>query len=824
MATNGLLGPFALIVASIGLGALSGAGVPLPLDPALSAIAPEECLWYVASAGLTPADSSSANQTERLLAEPQVQRFLREIEEEFIAAVRRNVGPDARSRALATEGPKILKIMLTRPMAVYVEDIEVTDGRSWRIEGALVINAGDQRAALEASIASIRRGMTAAPASRATESIAGVEWVRIVLPSPSPPIRMGWRRNYFIVAVGDATPTNVLNRLEGSAPAWLSTLRAEHPIEREMTLQYFNVTAILARVKPFVDARSPAAWAAMGKLGLADIQAIHARSGYDAYGCRTLNHLVTGEGRPGLLALLPHRRLTKDDLAVVPREPLAALALQLNPSDVMDHVLTLVGQFDLRARESMEAGLWQLDSHVGFNVREDVIDSVGNACVVYVPSGDLTLAWLNAAVAIEVKDAPALRKAARLLTELVREEMIRTDAKASITETEINDQTLYKLEFQGDPVPFAPSLCITDDWLVIGLLPQAVQAAVERDPANSLVTNPDVAPLFESGAAPAALFYQDTPQVVRSAYPLVQLGLQMLSSQLRQQGVAIDTTTLPPVETVVKHLRPSVSTWRHASDGFYAESRGSLPGGGNLVGAAPVVAGLMLPAIAQSRTRAREAQELNNLRQLALAFMNYESAHRSFPTDVYGEDGKPLLSWRVRLLPYLETGGGEFFNEIRLDQPWDSAHNRQFHARMPEVFASPAAPGRPGTTRVKTLAGAGTLFPGNQELGYADLSDGASNTVLIVQASRESAVEWMKPADIEFNATAPFAGVAQPSGEFLAAFCDGSVRRLSLAIGEATMKAISTRAGGESVEYDALSEPPAPELYPMVTPADVPAP
>jgi hypothetical protein len=823
MMTLGALAPLLLLVSG-SLGAVAAVGAPLPLDPALSAIAPADCLWYASSAGSSVADPASSNQTEQLLAEPQVQRFLREIEEEFVAAVRRNVGPDARSRAIATEGPKILRILLTRPMAIYVEDIEVRADRSWTIEGALVINAGEQRAALEASLASIRRGMTAALPPVATESMAGVEWVRIALPLPSPPIRMGWRRNYFIVAVGDATPANVLKRLEDSAPAWLSTLRAEHPIEREMTLQYFNVTAILARAKPFVDAQNPAAWTAMEKLGLADIQAIHSRSGYDAEGCRTLNHLVTGEGRPGLLALLPHRRLTKDDLAVVPKEPLAALAVQLNPSDVMDHVLTLVGQFDPRAKESMEAGLWQLDSHVGFSVREEVIDSVGNAWIVYVPSGDFLLSWLNAAVAIEVKDAPALRKAAGQLIDLVREEMIRTDAKASIAELELNDQTMYKLEFQGDPVPFAPSLCITDDWLVVGLLPQAVQAAVERDPATTLATNPDVAPLFESGAAPAALFYQDTPQVVRSAYPLVQMGLQMLSSQLRQQGVAIDTTTLPSVESVAKHLRPSVSTWRHASDGFYAESRGSLPGGGNLVGAAPVVAGLMLPAIAQSRTRAREAQELSNLRQVSLAFMNYESAHRRFPTDVYGEDGKPLLSWRVQLLPYLEAGGGEFFNEIKLDEPWDSAHNRQFHARMPEVFASPAAPGRPGTTRVATLDGADTLFPGNQELGYADLSDGASNTVLIVQASPEAAVEWMKPADIEFNATAPFAGVAQPSGEFLAAFSDGSVRRLSLAIGAETMKAIATRAGGEAVEYDALSEPPAPELYPMVAPADVPAP
>jgi type II secretory pathway pseudopilin PulG len=823
MATVGLLGPLALFFGSIGLGALSGAGVPLPLDPTLSAIAPEDCLWYVASAGLTRPDSGSTNQTEQLLAEPQVQRFLREFEEEVVAVVRRNVGSDARSRVLATEGPKILKILLTRPMAIYVEDLRIADDRTWTIEGALVVNAGDQQAALKASLAAIRRSVTGVALLVAAEQNEGVEWLRLALPSPVPPIRLGWKGEYLIVAVGEATPAAVLKRFAGSTPQWLSELRSEHAVEREMTLQYVNVAAVLDRAKPLMDAQNPSAWAALEKLGLTSIRAIHSRSGYDADGCSTFQHLVTNEGRSGLMAFLPHRRLTLEDLAIVPREPLAALVIQLNLSDVMDRALTLVGQFDPRARETMEAGLWQLDSHVGFSLREEVVDSIGDAWVVYVPSGDVLLSWLNAAAAVEVKDAPALRNAAAQLVELVREELARTGAEASITESEIDDQTLYKIESRGEPMPFAPSLCITDEWLIVGLLPQAVQAAVERESDDSLAAHPAVGPLFD-GAAPAALFYRDTPQAVRSAYPFVQIGLQMLSSQLREQGVAIDTTSLPSAETVAKHLRPSVSSWRYASDGFHAESRGSLPGGGNIVGVAPVVAGLVMPAVAQSRARAQEARELNNLRQLSLAIMNYESAHRSLPTDVYGEDGRPLLSWRVRLLPFLEAGGGEFYSEIKLDEPWDSEHNRQFHARMPEVLTSTTPSGRPGMTRVEALKGTETVFAGSEKFDYADLTDGTSNTLLLVQAAPEAAVPWMKPADIEFTATAPFAGVAQPSGAFLAAFCDGSVRRLSLAIGEPTMRAIATRAGGESVEYDALSEPPAPELYPMIAPADVPAP
>jgi hypothetical protein len=45
---------------------------------------------------------------------------------------------------------------------------------------------------------------------------------------------------------------------------------------------------------------------------------------------------------------------------------------------------------------------------------------------------------------------------------------------------------------------------------------------------------------------------------------------------------------------------------------------------------------------------------------------------------------------------------------------------------------------------------------------------------------------------------------------FLAALCDGSVQRISLAISKETMQAMASRAGGEEIDYDAMSLPPGP--------------
>jgi hypothetical protein len=73
---------------------------------------------------------------------------------------------------------------------------------------------------------------------------------------------------------------------------------------------------------------------------------------------------------------------------------------------------------------------------------------------------------------------------------------------------------------------------------------------------------------------------------------------------------------------------------------------------------------------------------------VALALHNYHDKHgRLPPAVVYGEDGKPLHSWRVLLLPFIAQG--ELYREFKLDEPWDSPHNLALLPRMPATFAPP---------------------------------------------------------------------------------------------------------------------------------------
>src|SRR5262249_51180323 len=77
-----------------------------------------------------------------------------------------------------------------------------------------------------------------------------------------------------------------------------------------------------------------------------------------------------------------------------------------------------------------------------------------------------------------------------------------------------------------------------------------------------------------------------------------------------------------------------------------------------------------------------------NLKAIAVAMHAYHDEHGYFPPAAsYGKDGKPLLSWRVSLLPDLNEG--DLYKQFHLAEPWDSPHNKTLLAKMPKVYRIP---------------------------------------------------------------------------------------------------------------------------------------
>jgi prepilin-type processing-associated H-X9-DG protein len=230
-----------------------------------------------------------------------------------------------------------------------------------------------------------------------------------------------------------------------------------------------------------------------------------------------------------------------------------------------------------------------------------------------------------------------------------------------------------------------------------------------------------------------------------------------------------------------------------------SQSRGRLKGQGLAIGAivtgalgivfllpaAPVAVGLLLPAVQKVREAANRTACQNQLKQLAIAMHKYHSVHGRFPPAVvYSKDGKPLYSWRVLLLPYVEADN--VYSQFKLDEPWDSPTNINLLPLMPETFREPSQPTSDTGTFYQVLVGSGTAFEDRQGARLQDFTNGVSNTLLIVEA--EDAVPWSKPADLPYDPNQPFPKLGQRHGGGAnAAMADGAVRFIDRGTGDAML-------------------------------------
>jgi hypothetical protein len=216
---------------------------------------------------------------------------------------------------------------------------------------------------------------------------------------------------------------------------------------------------------------------------------------------------------------------------------------------------------------------------------------------------------------------------------------------------------------------------------------------------------------------------------------------------------------------------------------------------------AGIAVALLLPAVQAARESARRMQSSNSLKQLAIAMHFHHDVHNRLPAIAnFDKDGKPLLSWRVHLLPYLDA------NDL-YDEPWDSEHNLRLIEKMPDVYRNPnSAHAAQGMTNYLAIVSKDGVFTGDANgIRFPDITDGLSNTIMIVEADFDKEVIWTKPDDLSFDPQHPLAGLGHVrQGGFQASLVDGSVHFISLNVDAATLKALVTRAGREAIEANAL--------------------
>jgi hypothetical protein len=156
---------------------------------------------------------------------------------------------------------------------------------------------------------------------------------------------------------------------------------------------------------------------------------------------------------------------------------------------------------------------------------------------------------------------------------------------------------------------------------------------------------------------------------------------------------------------------------------------------------------LLVPALPQARVSEPRLYCANNLKQIALALHNYHDVHGSFPPAyIADETGKPMHSWRVLILPYLEQGA--LYEGYRFDEPWDGPNNSKLLVHMPECYACPHHDPWPGThTPYFAVIGPHAAWQGAEPRHTSDFTDGLRSAIHVLEGPAHQ-VPWMAPEDL----------------------------------------------------------------------------
>lgn len=217
-----------------------------------------------------------------------------------------------------------------------------------------------------------------------------------------------------------------------------------------------------------------------------------------------------------------------------------------------------------------------------------------------------------------------------------------------------------------------------------------------------------------------------------------------------------------------------------------------------------VLAAFLLPSVRRSREPARRSQCKNNLKQIVIALQNYVDVHHALPPAyTVDADGKPLHSWRTLILPYLEQKA--LYDKIDLTKAWDDPANAEVFKSFVWAYACPSealGESRNLTTYLAVVTPTSCMRLTEPRL-LADIKDGTSKTVMVLEVDSKHAVPWMAPQDAD---EALFLGINPQSdlvhaGGTHAAMVDGSARFLNANLPIETRRALISIDGNEPDEF-----------------------
>ncbi len=632
-----------------------------------------------------------------------------------------------------------------------------------------------------------------------------------------------WAENGDIVITTKEAVETLSAVIDGASPSAL-----EHPTrlalkQKKSDFEPITITFVDLKKLPFGQ-DSP------GEDRFGGIERIEARFGFKDQTLVTQVRIAVPAPRKGMMALLDQPSFGLAGLSALFAGSTNFTVVGIDPVAAFDKVMELTRNSSPRDTLRAERTLQGIQKQFGIDIKKDLLAHLGSRLTVTTqkvggpvdtPFAMIASRYSGVAIALDVRDSKALTRTLELVVKVTNEYFkgIKANGGAAL---ELKKQPgsipSYTIELPAEALPpplgelFQPTITLGTDRLVIGASRKAAEMAIAAGPPwdakAALGTIADPIPKTMS-----YLSVGDLRELTPILIALAPIGIDQLNNQIKtlfaRGGEAVKDVPIelkpemiPKAEVVNRLLFPSTTTAVVDQEGILIEQREPVPTLTSL-GVGGLLIPVYLPAISASGEAARRSQCVNNMKQIGLAMHNHHSANNAFPQAVRDKDGKPLLSWRVAILPYLEQQ--ELYNKFHLDEPWDSEHNKALIKEMPATYHCPdRVKPEPFTTTYRGYVGKGALFDEDADTSLVSVTDGTSNTIMVVEA--KDAVVWTKPDDIKFDPEAKgLQGADSPHpGGFNTLFSDGSVRFIKKSINELVWRALITKAGGEVISADSF--------------------
>lgn len=215
-----------------------------------------------------------------------------------------------------------------------------------------------------------------------------------------------------------------------------------------------------------------------------------------------------------------------------------------------------------------------------------------------------------------------------------------------------------------------------------------------------------------------------------------------------------------------------------------------------------VVLGISVPIIRAIRRAEMQRASVMNLKQIAIALHNYHDTYGRFPPAYHVDaSGRRTHSWRYLIWPFAE---GMKHIPYTVKEPWDGPINSQLHSIDHWLFRCPCDRSRrPCMTNYVAIVGDGTMWPGSKSSTLDDITDGTSDTIMIVEIAN-SDIHWMEPRDLPIEELEAWLDPNHKPRIFgnhiegsVVAYADGSVEMLPRDVTIERLRAMITPAGSD---------------------------